>query len=960
MTACITILSVICAVLGGSLYGDIPFAPVHGTETPQNDVVVGTLPANTDHSAVSTSHNAGKITSEGVHIIGSDAVNHDGHTGKGIRVAVIDAGFDIDNPEIAGNIAGYRSFIADRDIRGFDTTHGTAAAEIIVDIAPDAELYLYSAYTDVEFLNLADYLLSRGDIDIISMSYGWYNDVGPIDGTNKLAQKVNEVRDNNILFVTSAGNFAQQHWQGQFSDTDGDSWHNFQDGGQTVDIDVNFGAVLKIVLSWWDSPLQDFDLCLYENDVELTCSTNSQSEFLPYEIVEYIFPYSTTVQVAIKKTNADEDVHFQMFSSHELNQYAVASSSLGTPADSAGSLSVGAVNLLDGGLEAYSSQGPTLDGRIKPDIVAPACVNSTAYGEIGFCGTSGAAPHVSGAAALVMEKYPDATADQVQILLESTTSNRHAKSNQDGTGTLDVSMFAGSDILALDNSNPDCNPCFFPDILRVAAMDTVTWVNADNTALRIAGDFCTELFDSGNLARGETYSKTYNERGTFGYSDMQHPWATGGVAVTKSIIPFLVSAAVTDSNQITMIFSDIAVAAPSDFANLQLTPGGSRTVSSVAGSGTEKVILTFDGEPVSTDATATVDVSVAGASGSPLVEYSELHVEDGQAPVLESVSITSSNANPNFTGTGDFITLEFTASEEIVCLEVTINRNDSVFSIVRDNTWNATKVINSAERFGPVTFTVNFYDLAGNAGRQVDSTTDGSSVSVAKSSTNTAFVTGTVFSDINGNGKQDVDEGGIEGYRMLAIDYDTAQVKEAYTTADGTYMFDINTAPATTLLQTWYYPQGHTVFDPKASWFLYAHPMGGDVVEFNVGFHPVSPEEQVTLDVLAYRDDNFNGQMDSDEQGVEGLTQFYVHTYTIGPVALPPTDSAGAASVTDLVYADFALLVFVDHLAESGYIWTSTNYERDDTDEYDPTLPIAVSPQQGSTHNMRIGLVPLS
>ena len=227
--------------------------------------------------------------------------------------------------------------------------------------------------------------------------------------------------------------------------------------------------------------------------------------------------------------------------------------------------------------------------------------------------------------------------------------------------------------------------------------------------------------------------------------------------------------------------------------------------------------------------------------------------------------------------------------------------------------------------------------------------------------TNTA-INGIVYTDTNGNGVQDAGEAGIPDYRMLAIDYSTGQSRDAYTAADGTYTFeDITPAPATTLVQTWYYPLGTTI--NPASWYKYVSPEAGQTVTFDVGFYPVPPEEQVTLEILAYGDDNFNGMMDPGEQGIEIPENiFYVYTYTTGPVAYPATDGAGMATV-NLVPSDFALLVFADQLAESGYVWASTSYERDDpttSKQYDPAHPVAVSPEPGSTHTMVIGLVPAS
>src|SRR5204863_26755 len=59
-------------------------------------------------------------------------------------------------------------------------------------------------------------------------------------------------------------------------------------------------------------------------------------------------------------------------------------------------------------IEFFSSRGPTIDGRLKPDISAVDGVSVTAAGrfENPFFGTSAAAPHVAGMAALVLQAAP--------------------------------------------------------------------------------------------------------------------------------------------------------------------------------------------------------------------------------------------------------------------------------------------------------------------------------------------------------------------------------------------------------------------------------------------------------------------------------------------------------------------------------------------------------------------------
>ena len=108
-------------------------------------------------------------------------------------------------------------------------------------------------------------------------------------------------------------------------------------------------------------------------------------------------------------------------------------------------MSVGAVqyDYYDLGIVAsFSSRGPTTDGRFKPELVAPSGVSTVSYGVsedfYGYTGTSAAAPHVAGAAALIKYANQSFTRDDLWNALIAATVDIDAigRDNNSGYGKL--------------------------------------------------------------------------------------------------------------------------------------------------------------------------------------------------------------------------------------------------------------------------------------------------------------------------------------------------------------------------------------------------------------------------------------------------------------------------------------------------------------------------------------------
>jgi subtilisin family serine protease len=186
-------------------------------------------------------------------------------------------------------------------------------------------------------------------------------------------------------------------------------------------------------LSWddWQNVNQDYDLALLDKDGNLIAKSeepqDGQPGQLPAEGFLYEFADNAVYLLAIQNydNKARGDATFDLFIHGGLMHpdLVVAERSLSSPSDARGAFAVGAVNWADDVLEPYSSQGPTSDGRTKPDLSAPSVVDSASYAPEAFDGTSAATPHVAGAAALVLQAFPEYSPDDLAAFLQERSKD---------------------------------------------------------------------------------------------------------------------------------------------------------------------------------------------------------------------------------------------------------------------------------------------------------------------------------------------------------------------------------------------------------------------------------------------------------------------------------------------------------------------------------------------------------
>ncbi len=395
-----------------------------------------------------------EVMGEGVGLVNAKAWQSAGITGRGVRVAVLDAGFagysSLLGSELPSSVIT-QSFRSDQDITGGGEVHGTAVAEIVHEVAPGAQLYLVNFETDPELANAVSWIVDQG-VDVVNFSMGCAV-CGPGNGTGFANDVVSWAVSHGVVWANGAGNEAGAHWAADWYNPDGDPWHNFTTADETNSVHhLLAGDFMWVGLKWddpWGASCNDYDLCLFDDASNLIgCTANVQNCVGAPPAEQFLFraPSSGSYGIAIYRYRATGVSHFHIYiDSPQPMEYTVAASSLLIPADNADAITVGAVPWSSPNtIEPFSSQGPTEDGRTKPDLVGPDRVSGATYGRSGFAGTSAASPHVAGAAALVKQAFRTYRPAQIKRFLErqAISLGAYGKDNVYGSGRLNLGSVA--------------------------------------------------------------------------------------------------------------------------------------------------------------------------------------------------------------------------------------------------------------------------------------------------------------------------------------------------------------------------------------------------------------------------------------------------------------------------------------------------------------------------------------
>lgn len=335
--------------------------------------------------------------------------------------------------------------------------HGVAVAEIVKDMAPGSDVYVATVGTVADLQAAVNWFASNG-VSILTRSLGSAYD-GPGDGTGPLAAVADSAAAQGMVWFNSAGNDAVDGYMRRsvpsnlaargyvdFSrDGSGDTWLRL-DGGSSggvlfdgirwsndwylpaaerTDYSLEFWEPKTTAHQFDDSynPVSTSELYPIDLDANLAgiqnvYDANQRGGAAPLEAEDlFVYPvnifgeYSGIVYMRMRRNAATpvgatpDQLEIALGDGLLEPDYYDTPGSASKPVVDSKNPSVIAVGAVDppagSAIGYYSSQGPTFDGRIKPDLSAPAGFASVAYHGL-FQGTSAASPVAAGTAALLL------------------------------------------------------------------------------------------------------------------------------------------------------------------------------------------------------------------------------------------------------------------------------------------------------------------------------------------------------------------------------------------------------------------------------------------------------------------------------------------------------------------------------------------------------------------------------
>ncbi|GIV60992.1 MAG: hypothetical protein KatS3mg043_2081 [Rhodothermaceae bacterium] len=366
---------------------------------------------------------------------------------SGVGVAVFEFGYDVPRLrsllEAEGVEYALYSFRRDRRLDGRSpeaAAHGLTTVQALIETLPEAShLHLFNFETELEFRAALRYAVDSLGVRVATSSVSWMDAYDHYDGTGYLfGPNLAEMLGERAVLVAAAGNFARSHWEGRFSDPDGDGRHNFTPERNGLTLSLSGEEVYNFLLSWddWEQPEVDLDLYLldetgqplYDAGGYPMRSVNRQGrgrfEKPTERIRSFVPPYPGTqpyrLEVRAHRLRPGAaPPHFELYMypwPEDSDPAPEGRSSLASGLAVARPETVVPVAAVD---FEHSSQGPTNDGRLRPDFAADGVVRRGEVEALWPVGTSFAAPRVAAALARIFDRHPDWPASRALQLLRT-------------------------------------------------------------------------------------------------------------------------------------------------------------------------------------------------------------------------------------------------------------------------------------------------------------------------------------------------------------------------------------------------------------------------------------------------------------------------------------------------------------------------------------------------------------
>ncbi len=425
----------------------------------------------------------GAVASQGDEAQGSDlARTAFGVYGTGSKVGVLSDSFNC--------LGGYAADVGTNDLpAGVDilsdltsgcTDEGRAMAQIVYDVAAGAGLAFHTAFNgEADFAQgILDLAAAGSTVIVDDVAYF----AEPMFQDGVISQAVDAVKAAGIPYFSAAGNNGREAYEAAFAGSvvtgpGGGELHDFDPGpGVDTRLTITQNTDTTYILQWQDPFFSvsgapgagtDLAVCFYfpVGAVDpLACTTDANSGGDPVDGLS--FTGAGTLEIAIERRSgpSPNPVKLVMFGDIDFVE-THAGTNAGTlygHANAAGANAVGAsaffrtpaFSIAPPLLNDYSSAGntqilfdtlgkPVTEIREKPEFTAPDGGNNTFFGNDSgadtdtwpnFFGTSAAAPHAAGVAALMREVSPGLTPVRITRLLQYTAIDILARNTGEAVG----------------------------------------------------------------------------------------------------------------------------------------------------------------------------------------------------------------------------------------------------------------------------------------------------------------------------------------------------------------------------------------------------------------------------------------------------------------------------------------------------------------------------------------------